>query len=49
MGLREAGKIQAVHVGEQHGFLPVRKVVELGNDPFIDMSLLTEEERNMRA
>lgn len=49
MGLREAGKIQAVHAGEQNGFLPVRKVVELGNDPFIDMSLLTEEERNMRA
>lgn len=48
MSLKEAGKIQAVHVGEVYGYLPVRKIAQYDENPYIKLSLLTEEERNMK-
>lgn len=47
-GLAQADKIQAVHLNDLHGYLPKRKEVSYGDSKYIDLSLLTEEERNMR-
>jgi len=47
-GLAQADKIQAAHAGDLHGYLPKRKEVSFGASKYIDLQLLTEEERNMR-
>lgn len=49
LSLRESGKIQAAHAGDIHGFLPIRKAVDFGKDPYINLSILTDEERNMKT
>jgi energy-coupling factor transporter ATP-binding protein EcfA2 len=49
LSLRESGKIQSAHAGEVYGFLPIRKAVDFGKDPFINLSILTDEERNMKT
>lgn len=47
-GLAQADKIQMAHAGDLHGYLPKKKEVSFGTSKYIDMQLLTEEERNMR-
>jgi hypothetical protein len=44
--LVEAQKLQAVPGG--HGYLPKRRAVDFGANKFVDIELLTLEERNMK-
>lgn len=47
-GLAQADKIQAVHSGDAHGYIPKKKELGMGISKYINLDLLTEEERNMR-
>lgn len=47
-GLAQADKIQSVHTENLHGYLPKKKEVSYQESKYVDLSLLTEEERSVR-